>query len=296
MTRYTDALTVQHKLVNDMHTHPTPYIKALIAWDECVLHSNATDRQLADVLSAIYSMVSEADTYFMSDNIQQGLLSAAHALPLDCQVHKESFPSTKGFLLLEQPLPSLIDNTLGAISAFSWWYTTLEDTGEEAMVLVGWWQTPTQLLPALYLKIVDGDTVDDIITIHHDPHLTEDAPLLTIVKFLVATFNFLEQQLLEPARTALPRQQRRQVERTHHITDPTVNVIRLRRRYVQHPTDPNHLPKDHDFQWMVRGHWRKQPYRSKGPDYYKYIFIAPHTAGPDDKPLKGTERVYAIVR
>lgn len=51
--------------------------------------------------------------------------------------------------------------------------------------------------------------------------------------------------------------------------------------------------KDFDHRWWVRGHWKMQPY---GPrrELRKIIYIEPHTAGPDDKPLSKTPRVNII--
>jgi len=266
-------------------------------WNDYVLKKDSTPHELAQVLSAVYDMVHLGDTYFMASNIEDGMLQAASNLPQDVQVHKESFPSTRGFMFLEHPLPPLLTDkdgsVYGDVTAFSWWYAQIEDTDQWGMVLVAWSITNNLYQPCLYLKILDGDTVLSILGLDEAVQ-EDDKPIITLVSFLVATFNFLEQQLLEAAITALPRQQLRQAVRKGHAT--TVNVIRLRRKYTQHPTDPNVAPTSYDFQWLVRGHWRKQPYRSKGPDFYKHIFIQPYVKGPDDKPLKGTDRVYAIVR
>jgi hypothetical protein len=42
--------------------------------------------------------------------------------------------------------------------------------------------------------------------------------------------------------------------------------------------------REYSFQWMVRGHWRQQPYRSVGA--VRPVFIEAYVKGPVDKPLK----------
>lgn len=51
--------------------------------------------------------------------------------------------------------------------------------------------------------------------------------------------------------------------------------------------------KEFDHRWWVRGHWRLQPY-GQGRQLRKVIYIEPHTAGPDDKPLSEQPRVNVI--
>lgn len=71
-------------------------------------------------------------------------------------------------------------------------------------------------------------------------------------------------------------------------------------RRPRHPRPPPQRPASHrdvagdgrecDHQWWVSGHWRRYwwgPGRTRPEDR----FIWPHLAGPDDKPVRGTERV-----
>lgn len=51
--------------------------------------------------------------------------------------------------------------------------------------------------------------------------------------------------------------------------------------------------RDFNHRWWVRGHWRMQPYGA-GRQLRKIIYIEPHTAGPDAKPLLKAPRVNVI--
>ena len=46
--------------------------------------------------------------------------------------------------------------------------------------------------------------------------------------------------------------------------------------------------------WVVRGHWRRQWYPSRGE--HRPLWIAPHLAGPEDAPLIGGDRVNVLRR
>lgn len=290
MTRYTEALHLQRKTSRDMDTFAYAYAKGVLAWDKHMLrHSRPNIEQLASVMDSIHYILDAADTYFLSSIVEDALLVARDNLPGDCQYHKESVPTPLGFMLLEHPLPPITPNSDvdTSIDAISWW-VDVSETHYTALVCWAYAGQARLLMPCLFTSFKDGETIAAITELQ--PSFSQ--PL----RFIMALFNFLDQQLVEPAREALPRQERRAIERKSGGKPANVNIIRLRRRYVQHPTDPNAPHREYQYQWAVRGHWRKQPYRSKGPDYYKYIYIAPYLKGPEDRPLKGTDRVYAVVR
>lgn len=46
--------------------------------------------------------------------------------------------------------------------------------------------------------------------------------------------------------------------------------------------------------WLVRAHFRRQPYPSLGEGVYKQILIAPYIKGPEGAPLLGGQKVVAV--
>lgn len=88
------------------------------------------------------------------------------------------------------------------------------------------------------------------------------------------------------AKEPTSRGSRRRLERANiHFNGMT--VIRLRR--AEYPRNEESERIDWSCRWIVRGHWRTL---STG----KQIFIAPYVKGPDDKPLRITDRVFEFVR
>lgn len=48
--------------------------------------------------------------------------------------------------------------------------------------------------------------------------------------------------------------------------------------------------------WIVRGHWRHQPYGPRDNPSYEWRWINPYIKGPEDAPLAMNEHVYKLAR
>ena len=99
-------------------------------------------------------------------------------------------------------------------------------------------------------------------------------------------------------RRVLQHPARRRIARDDPDLDPTVRYIDLRRARTE-PSDhtddePRTSTREYRHRWIVRGHWRNQWYPSRND--HRPIWIDPHFAGPEDKPLLGGERVNVLRR
>jgi hypothetical protein len=132
----------------------------------------------------------------------------------------------------------------------------------------------------------DRQLFDDAV---HDADYT--LALLTSVLLTAGQPRLTSQKVLGPGEgVVIPR-----VDRGAKAAQPEVVVIDLLRRP---PDDASGARmrgkgKDHDHRWWVRGHYKMQPY---GPQsaLRKTIYVSPHTAGPEDKPLLELPRVNLI--
>lgn len=88
-----------------------------------------------------------------------------------------------------------------------------------------------------------------------------------------------------------PRGQRRAAQRAG-LTAQEVTVIRLRRRKSRPADSAGDV--DWSCQWIVRGHWRKQWYPKQREHRQRYV--APYIKGPQDKPLRVTDRAVEFIR
>lgn len=73
-----------------------------------------------------------------------------------------------------------------------------------------------------------------------------------------------------------------------------VTVVRLRYQPHDVPAPGSLGGREYQHRWVVRGHWRRQYYPSRGS--HMPIWINPHIKGPEGAPLKTGERVNAWVR
>lgn len=90
----------------------------------------------------------------------------------------------------------------------------------------------------------------------------------------------------------LPPKVKKQLDPKRKNRESLVTVVNLRRQ-VRHDMaqvrQAEHVEWQHS--WIVRGHWRKQPY---GPQktLRRMVYITPYVKGPVDKPLKHKEKVF----
>jgi len=113
---------------------------------------------------------------------------------------------------------------------------------------------------------------------------------------LLQSFWRLSRQIV-PVKESLPRQLRR--DRKRHYRTEDVTVITLRRQREPHDLD-HESDIEYKWQWVVRGHWRNQYYRSLGevgdPQAYRQIWISPYMKGPEDAPIKPVRRAFEFTR
>lgn len=164
------------------------------------------------------------------------------------------------------------------------------------------WDTPLPPGERLEMQRQDNDdgTVSLIMATSAGVDLTEQPKYVRspLAAFIVCIWRLCQQSIAdrwdeEPARHA-----RRRMTRAHLPVSP-ISVITLRRRESHHDDGETHVDWQH--RWMVRGHWRKQPYKEENADgekvtVYRNIYINPYLKGPEDKPLLIRDKVNALIR
>lgn len=113
-----------------------------------------------------------------------------------------------------------------------------------------------------------------------------------IARWLVTMWRLMQQPLTSIEKEVPTRQMRRQLER-RNAPDRHVSVVTLRRKAERGNGDTE---VNWSHRWLVRGHWRRQPYKEGGETIYRHIWIHPHIKGPEDAPLLVREHVYSLER
>lgn len=134
--------------------------------------------------------------------------------------------------------------------------------------------------------IAEGDT----------PH-----PGTNIIRYVHALWLLMEQTVakVEDEKVERPSQRRAKKMRL----PGKVTVIRLRREQGA-KREPGESNVEWAHRWLVRGHWRWQAVSAHHPlaqevepgKYRARIWINPFVKGPEDAPLKQTEKVYSLER
>lgn len=77
-----------------------------------------------------------------------------------------------------------------------------------------------------------------------------------------------------------------------------VLVIDIRHKRRHYGPSDSESSIEYSVRWIVTGHWRWQPMKDKetGLPTKKRIWINPYVKGPEDKPLRETKRVYALLK
>jgi hypothetical protein len=119
---------------------------------------------------------------------------------------------------------------------------------------------------------------------------------IALERTILATWLLMGQTLVRSEQLTAPRAARRRIARQDPTLDPAVRYIDLRRARTEPAdrTDDTAPGRRYRHRWIVRGHWRNQYYPSRGD--HRPIWIDPHLAGPEGKPLLGGERVNVLRR
>lgn len=110
--------------------------------------------------------------------------------------------------------------------------------------------------------------------------------------FFMAANLWLQQRIIQITQVEAPCKLRRRAKRLN--LPASISVISLRKREYVREGQSSHSDVDWQYRWVVSGHWRNQFYPSL--QCHKPIWIDPFMKGPDDKPLKESSRLFAVIR
>jgi hypothetical protein len=274
----------------------------------------------AQIARQEHHRVTTADLYWVSAPMTTLARHAAARLP-PRTLHAHDLPSQTGFMVFEAPLATYANNEGREVQivAVSWgpWGGPggRLDNGRWGS---GWWDQggiwlsffshPAPVLPreAFTSGIADQaalaplmSTVPPMLPDNEagwpfgDLPGDQDIPEGTTAVWALITraaWRLMRQPLAAETTQRADRAARRRLARTGQPV-PDVRVIHIRRaERGQPPSGSTAGTREYGVQWWVGGHWRTYwcgPGRRRPEDRW----IDPYLAGPEDKPVRGTERV-----
>lgn len=300
---------------------------ALAAGRGTLVPAGAPHRAASILLGEEHERLKAAQLFYVTEDMATLARTAGESLP-DFHLDREDLPTPGGFVLFASPIGSyLVDDGDGLervfITAVSWGATHAFDAGPEVGIWVTFW-SPTHY-PRMARRLMathrmrrdeaertarqaraemswDNETFlqfgpNTPVVAPSGGHRGGDETIAPWIQTLRATWLLMTQPgITDVAAEHLPRQARRRAEREGYQAEP-VQVVRLRAHpgaREQHGGDSGE-GRGYTVRWMVRGHWRQQPY---GPQRSKRrpTWINPHVKGPEGAPLHTGEKVYLVDR
>ncbi len=231
-----------------------------------------------------------ADLYWIAEDLVDLVVAAAASLP-PFTLASDDVPSLHGFAYFAEPVVDVeIEGNPVHIAAVGWsviggrvqvtTYLRREDMPVDEERLRGLGLPPVAGFGTWQAPVVSDDSADRI---------RMDEPGGTMLAAVKTLWLLMRQPLTETTPARFDRAARRRFAREGK-EPPPVRVLNLRRPPgVASGTSS----REWRHRWMVRGHWRQQPY-GPGRERTRPVWISPFIKGPDGAPLIGGEKVYHV--
>lgn len=248
--------------------------------------------------------LAEADTYAWARDPTSAVLVASQTMPAATRLGADLTPSASAWWWFDEPLPlppAAGDPDTGArVHALLVTLTDRDPVVQKPGVSFIAFCLREDGCPAAWgawVTEIDSaiSSVDDMAIDAQSKGERQVAALAPVLTRLAAAGGaWLRQRLLVIGSGAIERHQRKQIAREYGVPLPSeVKVVSLRAVESDAPRDPHADPRDWSCRWVVRGHWRLQPYK----DRRELRFIMPHVKGPADKPLRvPAQTVFSVHR
>jgi len=270
-----------------------------------------TDRE-ESVKSLVHHLIVNlhmADTIYVTSDMQQILMQAAHDLPDDVEVDDKTLISKMGFCLFEEPMvgKDKHDVTI-TFHALLWELSLVRMQGEDEAqpcIALHFLTDPNDMQDEVNQELTprrraEGEPIPPLDVCHFFPlfpgHPVPSLPqpipsgvevVHNMLKMFVAMQLLAQQRIGEPRQMAPPRHIRKRAIKWDMNNERYVTLITLRRKSVKRDDhEPEKIERTH--RWVVRGHWRRQWYPKSKTHDWKYIYE--HIKGPEDAPLIISER------
>lgn len=237
------------------------------------------------------------EAYFWDRQLAEVVVDASSSLPDGTTLIESMVPSYAGWFWFAHPV-ELGRPDLARVRAVSWFPLDDAQRGGLALQIFWWVQLPEfGVVPGATAPWFLGDPLDGYEQRRLEGDQSAGPRYLAVMRFLASAFAFVSQQIV----TALPiraeRHAAKRLARAGWLGEPLVRVIQLRRaEHAASGASDESASREWSCQWVVRGHWRQQPY-GEGRRGRRPIWITPYVKGPDDKPLKTPRAtVFAVVR
>lgn len=258
------------ELPSEMRAYMTPELREMARRSPAYQEKTRVFQRLAAALDA-------SDAWHVHADIGALLCEAAASLPPQTAFADTLIPAPFGLLVFD----AVVRFPRVSIGALAWRILPLSESEDypagAIMTCLCHGHQPSG-------SSVETSTLPFGVALSALPNQSQLQRTMDVIKLVYTTFAFIDQRILD-APAAEPIRNRNAVRRLGigpERTLPTVRVVRLRPREREESSGERRTV-EWSHQWLVRGHWRQQYYRSDNTR--RPLWIAPHIKGPSDKPL-----------
>lgn len=270
-------------------------------------------------LQADYDALKYAEAYSFNAETAGAITVATGSIPHDSPLSSIDTPGNgrAGWFWFAEPLSVKTTDDAPGTNALLWYW--LERDGQPelwvsayvfnkladgGMLPAAYWCWPrTQSLHDLVQSVREAYDAGEVVIASKSQFDRETSVkgVAELSLFFLAACQWMKQRVVISAPGHVERHARKRMTREHNLKEPpTVQVIALRKS-ERKPTEPREqtdgeaIPRNYNWRFVVQGHFRLQRC-GPGLKDVKLIWISPFIKGPDDKPLRTKERVYAVIR
>lgn len=264
----------------------------------------------------------DAETYSFSGETAAAIQLAAASIPRETPLSALDLPGggRSGWFWFAAPLQVKVSPASDVVHALLWYWDQKPGkkpflrlssfslgnvvVGQAPLPGNGWSWALDERMDAMIARCRAESVSDEAqwTNTKYGPGLGPDvvaASVEALSLFFAAACMWMQQRILVSEAGHVERHAKKRYVREHKLAEPpAVRVIALRKSYREPSGEASHGEpgsRQYHCRWIVKGHPRLQAV-GPGRTERKLIWIAPHPAGPADKPLKLSKRVYAVVR
>lgn len=329
-SRLTDALNAREAALRVFDQTIWSRYKSHVAHQQQVAHADVklAERRAVETLAIDLQMLKEAACFVWAPDLVAAVAQSATTLPDDVAFDRSWLHAPSGFWWFgpESPLRAkAVDDEHGetretTVHAIAYaWRPERSAVIVEAMTL-DTWDLPSELgvcgvrpfygeqwgvgmpLTSMYHDVskLHRVAVEEAWNVPEVRRRGLEIYMMnahTLLPFFAAAGLWLSQRICVDQPEHVERHARKRAEKVG--MNPDVRVVRLRRADYRAAAEREATEAGADgrvfsVQWVVRGHWRNQWYRTA--QAHRPIWIDPYTKGPEGAPLKPSTTIFAVDR
>ncbi len=287
------------------------------------IRDDTSAESLAFTIAASRHVFRVSETLYMNGQFCDLVDHARRTVPDDLEFEESWVPCPFGFMWLETPftVPHLSYDAGAAaldqatIRAVGWmklsdcaFYTPVGEVPMDSLdgyMFLCYLETPDGFAVWSNFHLKQGEKVLDRLRLFEtnsysggdempyrpgkeNDELHEIRWVYTALHLMAQRLTIVSEQQTSPLAKGMARRKGRNL-------NPFLKVVSLRRmEYDRQKEQGQHSDREYHWQWLVRGHWRRQPFKD---GLYKNIFIEAFVKGPQNMPFKQpTHTLFVAMR